>query len=102
MSAWGHDFRPDYGAIGRALRGPGADAALARAPLLALTATATPAVREDVQRSLLMRAGARVFVADFGRPNLAFCVRAKAPGGKAGFLLQVRGWGERSEPPKRA
>jgi ATP-dependent DNA helicase RecQ len=69
VSQWGHDFRPDY----RRLR---AAAALCRAsdrpgrpPIAALTATATPAVREDIL-SLLGLEGAEVLVAGFDRPNI--------------------------------
>src|SRR6201991_1092703 len=42
ISAWGHDFRPDYLALGDLIRGIG------RPPVLALTATASPPVREDI------------------------------------------------------
>jgi bloom syndrome protein len=87
VSEWGHDFRPDYAGIGTALRGHDVDAALARVPLLALTATATPKVRDDVSTSLKLRSPLS-FVADFGRPNLVFTVRAKAAGA-SGFLLQL-------------
>ena len=87
VSEWGHDFRPDYAGIGTALRGSDVDAALARVPLLALTATATPKVRESVSASLKLRAPLS-FVADFGRPNLVFSVRPKAAG-TSGFVLQL-------------
>jgi len=65
ISEWGHDFRPAYMALGERLR------ELGRPPLLALTATATQAVRDDVQRYLAM--GDPVVVAGSPhRSNLAF------------------------------
>ncbi|MEZ6197009.1 MAG: ATP-dependent DNA helicase RecQ [Planctomycetota bacterium] len=67
-SQWGHDFRPDYLRIGNFLD------AIGRPPTVALTATATPEVREDIERILGLRDPARV-VTGFDRPNLAFVVR---------------------------
>lgn len=68
ISEWGHDFRPDYLNI-----------APARLPLgepltVALTATATPKVQEDILRSLGLPAASRI-VTGFNRPNLCFEVR---------------------------
>ncbi len=63
ISHWGHDFRPDYALLGQVrkrLRPP---------RTVALTATATPEVREDIVRSLLMK-DPQVFVAGFDRHNL--------------------------------
>jgi len=70
ISEWGHDFRPEYRQI-RAVR-----RAFPHAPVLALTATATPGVREDIAAQLELRDPA-VFVASFDRPNLAYRVVAK-------------------------
>ncbi|MBI4469618.1 MAG: RecQ family ATP-dependent DNA helicase [Acidobacteria bacterium] len=63
VSEWGHDFRPDY------LRLKQARELLTSPPLIALTATATPGVREDIVRQLGLREP-RVFVAGFDRKNL--------------------------------
>ncbi|MBN8228287.1 ATP-dependent DNA helicase RecQ [Corallococcus macrosporus] len=63
ISQWGHDFRPDYALLGQVrkrLRPP---------RTVALTATATPEVREDIVRVLLMKDPA-VFAQGFDRPNL--------------------------------
>lgn len=67
ISEWGHDFRPAYRRIG-VLRHR------YRAPVLALTATATPRVREDITASLRLREPA-VVVRSFDRPNLSWAVR---------------------------
>ncbi|MEQ9400519.1 MAG: ATP-dependent DNA helicase RecQ [Longimicrobiales bacterium] len=72
ISEWGHDFRPAYRTIG-AVRG------LVDAPVLALTATATPRVRADILASLALRAP-RVVVRSFDRPNLEWSVVPVRPG----------------------
>jgi len=70
ISEWGHDFRPEYRQLRDArTRYPGA-------VCLALTATATPRVRQDIQTSLGFAAG-QPFIASFDRPNLLLEVRAK-------------------------
>jgi ATP-dependent DNA helicase RecQ len=69
VSEWGHDFRPDY------LRLRQAAEAIGRPQMLALTATATPAVRAEIQAQLGLREPA-TFVAGFDRPNLALRVIA--------------------------
>jgi ATP-dependent DNA helicase RecQ len=63
ISSWGHDFRPDYRVLGRALEACG------RPPVGAFTATATPDVRDDIVRSLGLR-DPLVSVTGFNRPNL--------------------------------
>jgi ATP-dependent DNA helicase RecQ len=63
VSQWGHDFRPDYMMLG------GLAERLGRPPVMALTATASPEVRDDITRQLRMR-DAFVHVADLVRPNL--------------------------------
>ena len=67
ISEWGHDFRPDYLFLPRAVRDLGSP------PVLALTATATPRVRQDIRRSLGMR-DPHVEVTSFNRPNLTYRV----------------------------
>jgi ATP-dependent DNA helicase RecQ len=73
VSVWGHDFRPDYLHLRQVHRDLGAP------PLLAMTATAPPVVRADIERQLLGGAGAmRVLAGDTFRANLhlrAFRVR---------------------------
>ncbi|ROP36501.1 RecQ family ATP-dependent DNA helicase [Saccharothrix texasensis] len=69
VSAWGHDFRPDYLRLGSAVE------RLGRPPVLALTATAGTTVREDVIAHLGLRDPVVVAVG-FDRPNLSLEVRA--------------------------
>ncbi|MGC9665617.1 RecQ family ATP-dependent DNA helicase [Planosporangium sp. 12N6] len=63
ISAWGHDFRPDYLQLGHLVR------ELGRPPVVALTATASPPVREDIAARLGLRTP-KVVVAGLDRPNL--------------------------------
>ncbi len=70
VSEWGHDFRPEYRQLAR-LR-----ALLPHVPVMALTATATERVRDDIVRHLQLREP-EVFVASFNRPNLTYRVLAK-------------------------
>lgn len=74
VSEWGSDFRPDYRKLS-ALR-----AALPGVPVLALTATATPAVLRDVAEQLRLHEPA-MFVSTFNRPNLTYEVRQKGDAG---------------------
>ena len=69
LSQWGHDFRPDYMRLGRALE------ALGRPQCVALTATATPIVREDIRNVLKLREPFEN-ISGFERPNLSFTVTA--------------------------
>jgi ATP-dependent DNA helicase RecQ len=71
VSQWGHDFRPSYLGLRRAAE------VLGRPPILGLTATATPAIAEDVLVQLGMK-NAEVCRVSFHRPNLAFDVRKVA------------------------
>jgi ATP-dependent DNA helicase RecQ len=70
ISEWGHDFRPEYRRIRPLINEIG------RAPIIALTATATPKVQHDIQKNLGM-IGATVFKSSFNRPNLYYEVRPK-------------------------
>lgn len=74
ISHWGHDFRPSYLRIGEVRE-------LLSAPVMALTATATPKVREEMERSLRLRSPHRV-VGSFDRPNLGWEVQAAASHGE--------------------
>jgi ATP-dependent DNA helicase RecQ len=70
VSEWGHDFRPEYRQLSK-LR-----AALPGVPVMALTATATERVREDVITHLGLREP-EIFIASFNRPNLTYRVVPK-------------------------
>jgi ATP-dependent DNA helicase RecQ len=80
VSQWGHDFRPAYLGLRRAVE------VLGRPPILGLTATATPAISDDVLVQLGMK-NAKVCRVSFHRPNLAFDVRKVA--GEADKLRQL-------------
>ena len=71
ISEWGHDFRPEYRRIKNIIEEIG------KAPLIALTATATPKVQSDIQKNLGMP-DARVFRSSFNRPNLYYEIRDKS------------------------
>ena len=70
ISEWGHDFRPEYREIKPTTENIG------KAPIIALTATATPKVQKDIQKNLGMQR-ATVFKSSFNRPNLMYEVRPK-------------------------
>lgn len=70
ISEWGHDFRPEY----RRIR-PIIDR-IGRAPIIALTATATPKVQNDIQKNLGIL-DANEFKSSFNRPNLYYDIRPK-------------------------
>lgn len=79
ISQWGYDFRPDYLQIGQTRE-------RVDAPVLALTATATPQVCEDIMDKLAFRDRV-LFKSDFERANLNYIVRESAD--KMGQLLSV-------------
>ena len=70
ISEWGHDFRPEYRRIRPIVNEIG------KAPIIALTATATDKVRSDIKKNLGM-VDAKEFKSSFNRPNLYYEVRAK-------------------------
>ena len=70
ISEWGHDFRPEYRRIRPIINEIG------KAPVIALTATATPKVKMDIQKNLGM-VDATEFRSSFNRPNLYYEVRPK-------------------------
>ncbi len=71
ISEWGHDFRPEY----RKIRGIVDD--IGNLPVIALTATATPKVQQDIQKNLQMEE-ADLYKTSFNRKNLYYEIRAKA------------------------
>ncbi len=70
ISEWGHDFRPEYRRIRPIINEIGVR------PVIALTATATPKVQHDIQKTLGMM-NAAVFKSSFNRPNLYYEIRPK-------------------------
>lgn len=75
ISHWGHDFRPDYRMIGQRIP------SLRPAPVIALTATATPVVQDDIVRELGLGEGER-FIHGFRRTNISVEVVELTPGGR--------------------
>ena len=71
ISEWGHDFRPEYRRLRDAI-----DTINNQAPILTLTASATPKVQQDIIKNLRMEK-ANLFVSSFNRPNLYYEVRHK-------------------------
>ena len=71
ISEWGHDFRPEYRRIRNIIEDIGV------APIIALTATATPKVQSDILKNLGMP-DATVFKSSFNRPNLYYEIRDKS------------------------
>lgn len=71
ISEWGHDFRPEYRRLRPIIEEIG------HVPIIALTATATPKVQQDIQKNLGMT-DAKVFKSSFNRANLYYEVRPKA------------------------
>ncbi|MGB5085331.1 MAG: RecQ family ATP-dependent DNA helicase [Methylocystis silviterrae] len=73
VSHWGHEFRPDYRALGEIARKLGAP------PVLAVTATAGPRTRDDIARTMFSRPP-QIFQRSFARPNLALDFAQKRAG----------------------
>ena len=86
LSRWGHDFRPDYRYVARFIKEKAGDA-----PVLCLTATAKPDVKEDVRSHFRDRLGIdlRVFDGGASRTNLEFVVVRTTPGEKLAHVHRI-------------
>lgn len=84
ISEWGHDFRPEYRNIKSIIEKLGKNI-----PIIALTATATPKVQEDILKNLAMPQ-ANVFKSSFNRPNLYYEVRQKTKNVDADIIRFVK------------
>ena len=82
ISQWGHDFRPDYRTLGQHLP------ALRPAPIVALTATATPVVQKDILRALGLQDPA-VFITGFRRDNLHIEVTELSKPQRPAFITKL-------------
>jgi len=81
VSQWGHDFRPDYLSLGSIAKRFG------RPPVLALTATATQEVQDDIVRQLGME-DPHITITGFARPNLRFEVRRTVNDGLKDVIIE--------------
>ncbi len=70
ISEWGHDFRPEYRKLREIINNIG------QAPIIALTATATPKVRQDIMKNLSINNG-QLFIDSFNRENLFYEIKQK-------------------------
>ncbi len=70
ISEWGHDFRPEYRKLRQIIDNIG------RKPIIALTATATPKVQQDIQKNLKLES-VKIFLDSFNRENLYYDIRPK-------------------------
>ena len=95
LSRWGHDFRPDYRYVTRFIREKAPDA-----PVLCLTATAKPDVRDDIRRHFRDGSDVKLKMFDGGasRANLEFAVVQTTPGEKFAHIHQIL---EADLPPQR-
>lgn len=85
ISEWGHDFRPEYRNLRQIIKRIG-DAI----PIIAVTATATPKVQEDIMKNLGMTSEANSFKASFNRPNLYYEIRPKTKNVDADIIRFVK------------
>ncbi len=84
ISEWGHDFRPEYRNLKTIIQKIGDNI-----PIVALTATATPKVQDDITKNLGMP-NAEVFKATFNRPNLFYEVRPKTKNVDADIIRFIK------------
>ena len=84
ISEWGHDFRPEYRKIRPIIN------EICAAPIIALTATATHKVRDDIKKNLGMSA-AKEFCSSFNRPNLYYEVRPKTKNVDSDIVRFIKG-----------
>ncbi len=84
ISEWGHDFRPDYRLLGQRLP------LLRPAPIIALTATATPEVQDDIILQLGLKQAER-FIHGFRRTNIAIEIIEMSPSERAGAVRDLLG-----------
>ncbi|WP_347056888.1 RecQ family ATP-dependent DNA helicase [Blastococcus sp. HT6-30] len=94
VSAWGHDFRPDYLRLGTAIE------RLGHPPVLALTATAALPVRRDITERLGLHDPAEI-IASFDRPNLRLAVERESDDRRKRSAVVVRVSGLMSDPATR-
>ncbi len=83
ISEWGHDFRPEYRRIRAIINRIGVR------PVIALTATATPKVQHDIQKTLGMKR-ARTFKSSFNRRNLFYEIRPKTKGVEGEIIKYIK------------
>ncbi len=84
ISEWGHDFRPEYRNLRHIIKRIGEDI-----PIIAVTATATPKVQEDILKNLGI-SDANTFKASFNRPNLYYEIRPKTKNVDADIIRFVK------------
>ena len=84
ISEWGHDFRPEYRKIRPIIN------EICDAPIIALTATATHKVRDDIKKNLGMT-NAQEFCSSFNRPNLYYEVRPKTKNVDSDIVRFIKG-----------
>ena len=90
LSRWGHDFRPDYLYVGRFIREQAARSGSAIPPVMCLTATAKPDVRDDIARHFRAKLKIELLIFDGGaeRENLDFEVRQSTQADKDRHILE--------------
>jgi DNA topoisomerase-3 len=82
ISQWGHDFRPDYRLLGERIKDFG------DTPIIAMTATATPVVQDDICKQLNLKSESR-FIEGFRRSNISIQVVEIAPSEREGAIFKI-------------